>query len=141
MIVTPPSTEPSLITCVGEPLVVLTAERGPLELAETFARGPGGAELNVATTTASLGVPTAMLARVGAEGFGRYLVDHLVASGVDTSAIIVDPARQTGVYVKQRGAGSAHPHDLAAAESRWLYYRRDSAASALSVGDLANAAV
>jgi len=141
MTVTPPSTQPSLITCVGEPLVVLTAERGPLEFAETFARGPGGAELNVATTIASLGLPTALITRVGAEGFGRYIVDHLVASGVDVSAIIVDPDRQTGVYVKQRGAGSDHPHDLADTESRWLYYRRDSAASALSVGDLAAPAV
>jgi 2-dehydro-3-deoxygluconokinase len=135
--VTPPSTQPPLITCIGEPLVVLTAQRGPLELAETFTRGPGGAELNVATTIASLGLPTALIARVGSEGFGRYIFEHLVASGVDVSAIIIDPVRQTGLYVKQRGAGTDHPHDLSEAESGWLYYRRDSAASALSVGDLA----
>ncbi|MDT5069335.1 MAG: 2-dehydro-3-deoxygluconokinase [Mycobacterium sp.] len=133
---TPRSTQPPLITCIGEPLVVLTAQLGPLELAETFTRGPGGAELNVATTIASLGLPTALITRVGAEGFGRYIVDHLVASGVDVSAVIVDPARQTGLYVKQRGGGTGHPHDLADTESRWLYYRRDSAASALSVHDL-----
>jgi 2-dehydro-3-deoxygluconokinase len=126
-----------LITCVGEPLVVLAAKLGPLEFADTFSRGPGGAELNVATTIASLGLPTALITRVGAEGFGRYIVDHLVASGVDVSAVIVDPIRQTGLYVKQRGAGTDHPHDLADTESRWLYYRRDSAASALSVDDLA----
>lgn len=130
-----------LITCIGEPLVVLAAEQGPLEFAETFTRGPAGAELNVATTISSLGLPTALITRVGAEGFGRYIVDHLVASGVDVSAIIVDPARQTGLYVKQRGAGTDHPHDLGDTESRWLYYRRDSAASALSVDDLAEPAV
>jgi 2-dehydro-3-deoxygluconokinase len=128
---------PPLITCVGEPLVVLAAKQGPLEFADTFTRGPGGAELNVATTIASLGLPTALVTRVGAEGFGRYIVDHLVTSGVDVSAVIVDLVRQTGLYVKQRGGGTDHPHDLADTESRWLYYRRDSAASALSIDDLA----
>jgi 2-dehydro-3-deoxygluconokinase len=124
------------ITCVGEALIVLSAQRGPLETAESFVRGAAGAEVNVATTVAALGVSTSALTRVGDDGFGRYLTAHLAEAGVDTSAVIVDPERPTGLYIKQRGGGSTHPGDLPRGESRMLYYRRGSAGAALAVEDL-----
>jgi len=94
------------ITCVGEALIVLAAQRGPLETAESFVRGAAGAEVNVATTLAALGISTSIITRVGADGFGRYLSAHLAEAGVDISAVLADTARPTGLYVKQRGAGS-----------------------------------
>jgi 2-dehydro-3-deoxygluconokinase len=124
------------ITCVGEALIVLSAERGPLETAETFVRGAAGAEVNVATTLATLGISSSVITRVGDDGFGRYLTAHLAEAGVETSAVIVDPARPTGLYIKQRGSGSTHPHDLPIGESRMVYYRRGSAGAALAVEDL-----
>jgi 2-dehydro-3-deoxygluconokinase len=124
------------ITCVGEALIVLSAQRGPLETAESFVRGAAGAEVNVATTVAALGISTSLITRVGDDGFGRYLTAHLAEAGVDTSAVIVDPARPTGLYIKQRGGGSTASHDLPRGESRMLYYRRGSAGAALAVEDL-----
>jgi 2-dehydro-3-deoxygluconokinase len=129
------------ITCIGEALIVLSAERGALETATTFTRGAGGAEVNVATTLAALGMSTSVITRVGDDGFGRYLRAHLSAAGIDTAGIIVDPSRPTGLYVKERGGGTAHPDALPPAESRMLYYRRDSASSAFTVGDLSRPTV
>ncbi|RJO69275.1 sugar kinase [Nocardia panacis] len=122
---------------VGEGLAVLVAHPGPLEDSASFERAAGGAEANVATVLAQLGVETAWLSRVGADGFGRYLIDNLAARGVDVSAVTTDPARATALYIKERGGGSAHPTDLAAGQSRMLYYRTGSAASALAPADLA----
>ncbi|WP_235748211.1 sugar kinase [Nocardia coffeae] len=125
---------------VGEGLAVLVARPGPLEDSPAFERTAGGAEVNVATVLTQLGIGTAWISRVGRDGFGRYLIRHLNEHGVDTSAVHTDPARPTGLYVKERGGGSALPTDLAAGSSRMLYYRTGSAASALSPADLTAAA-
>ncbi|MEU8895649.1 sugar kinase [Nocardia sp. NPDC048505] len=125
---------------VGEGLAVLVARPGPLEESETFERTAGGAEANVATVLAQLGVEATWLSRVGDDGFGRYLTGHLAARGVDVSAVVTDPARPTAVYVKERGSGSGKATDLGASDSRMLYYRNGSAASALSTADLDAAA-
>ena len=130
---TPPSPH---ITCVGEALVVLSADRGPLENTESLVRGAAGAEVNVATTLAALGISTSVITRVGDDGFGRFLAAHLAEANVDTSAVIFDQARPTGLYIKERGGGSTHPRDLALGESRMVYYRRGSAGAAMSVEDL-----
>ncbi|WP_405497633.1 sugar kinase [Nocardia sp. NBC_00511] len=121
---------------VGEGLAVLIAAPGPLADSAVFDRGAGGAEANVAGVLTQLGVPTGWISRVGDDGFGRYLVGHLTARGIDTSAVTVDALRPTAVYVKERGSGSGRPDDLPASASRMLYYRTGSAASALSPADL-----
>ncbi len=128
--------QPRAVT-VGEGLAVLIAGAGPLEQSAQFDRGAGGAEANVAVVLAQLGVSAAWLSRVGDDGFGRYLVDDLSAQGVDVAAVAVDPTRPTGLYVKERGAGSGAANDLGADASRMHYYRTGSAASALSPADLA----
>ena len=132
---------PPHITCVGEALVVLSAQRGPLETVESFVRGAAGAEANVATILAALGMSTSVITRVGDDGFGRFLTAHLTEASVDTSAVIVDSTRPTALYIKERGSGSAHPHDLPLGESRALYYRRGSAGGALTPEDLRRAEV
>ncbi|MEU7767865.1 sugar kinase [Nocardia sp. NPDC049190] len=129
------SSRPRVVT-VGEGLAVLVAQPGPLEESETFDRTVGGAEANVATVLAQLGVDAAWLSRVGDDGFGRYLVHHLADRGVDVSAVGTDPRRPTAMYVKERGGGSGRPTDLGERVSRMLYYRTGSAASALSQADL-----
>lgn len=129
------------ITCIGEALIVLSAQRGPLETAVAYTRGVGGAEVNVATTLAALGMATSVITRVGDDGFGRHLAAHLAEAGIDTAAVIVDRDHPTGLYIKERGGGSAHPYDLPLAESRMLYYRRDSAGAAFTPDDLTHAAV
>ncbi|MFC4123444.1 sugar kinase [Nocardia rhizosphaerae] len=130
------SAAPRAVT-VGEGMAVLVAQPGPLEQSARFERGVGGAEANVAMVLSQLGVSASWLSRVGDDGFGRYLLTQLAAAGVDVGAVAIDPARPTGVYVKERGAGSDAPHDLPAHSSRMHYYRSGSAASALSPADLA----
>ncbi|OIV39100.1 sugar kinase [Mangrovactinospora gilvigrisea] len=114
--------------CVGETMAVLVPETpGPLEHSASFRRMFGGAESNVARGLAALGVPAAWLSRVGDDGFGRHITAELAAAGVDTSAVAIDEARPTGLYIKETAAGGA---------SRMHYYRSSSAASALSPADL-----
>lgn len=134
--ISPTAPRPRAVT-IGEGLAVLVARPGPLEDSETFERTAGGAEANVATVLAQLNIAAGWISRIGDDGFGRYLVEHLVERGVDVSAVVTDPLRPTGLYVKERGDGSGAAADLAAGESRMLYYRKGSAASALSPSDLA----
>ncbi|AUG77014.1 Putative 2-oxo-3-deoxy-gluconate kinase [Kitasatospora sp. MMS16-BH015] len=125
------ATAPAAV-CLGESMAMLIPEpAGPLELAEGFRHSYGGAESNTACTLAALGVPAAWVSRVGADGFGRRLVERIAAHGVDTSGVVADPARPTGLYVKETGSGADHPYDLGAGRSRLHYYRRGSAASAM----------
>lgn len=108
--------------CVGEAMAALVPDqRGPLEEVVTFHQSVGGAEYNVARGLVRLGVPAAWISRVGDDGFGRRIVSTLDADGVDTSAVTVDSARPTGLYVKEIG-----PHG-----SAMHHYRRGSAASTL----------
>lgn len=120
--------------------MVLVAEPGPLEDSVTFHRSAGGAEANVARVFRELDVDASWISRVGDDGFGRYLVGQLIEAGVDTSAVTIDGRRPTGMYVKQCGAGSGQPFDLARGDSAMTYFRNGSAASALSPADLEGAA-
>lgn len=124
------------VVCVGEGLVVLVAEPGALEDSASFSRSAGGAESNVARVLTQLDVSAAWVSRVGDDGFGRYILRQLDAAGVDVSGVTVDRSRSTGMYVKERGAGTGAAHDLALGESRMTYFRSGSAASALCAGDL-----
>jgi 2-dehydro-3-deoxygluconokinase len=114
--------------CIGETMAVLVPEQpGPLEESEVFRRGVGGAESNVACGLAALGVPTAWISRLGADGFGRLVTTQLAQRGVNISAVAIDPQRPTGLYVKEIA------HDRS---SKLHYYRSDSAASVLSPDSL-----
>ncbi|MDJ0396103.1 sugar kinase [Rhodococcus sp. G-MC3] len=127
----------SRVVCIGEGLAVLVAEPGPLEHSESFSRSAGGAEANVARVLVQLGVSASWISRVGDDGFGRYLVRQLDDAGVDVAAVAIDTARPTGMYVKARGAGTGVDGDLPLGESAMTYFRSGSAASALSVDDIA----
>ncbi len=128
--------------CVGESMVTLLPQRpGPLEDVELFRRGVGGAESNTAGALAALGVPTAWVSRVGADGFGRLLRAEIAARGVDVSGVEVDPQRPTGLYVKEIGGDTGSVHDLGSGRSALHYYRSASAASALEPATLALPAV
>lgn len=125
------------VVCVGESMITLLPEQpGPLEHAELFRRGFGGAESNAACALLALGVPAAWVSRVGADGFGRLLLDRIAGHGVDVSGVEVDPHRPTGLYVKEIGAATGSPNDLGPGRSKLHYYRSASAASALEPGTL-----
>jgi sugar/nucleoside kinase (ribokinase family) len=59
----------------------------------------GGSGAIVACGAARLGVRTAIAGVVGDDLFGRFMIDALGERGVDTSAVVVDPAQRTGLTV------------------------------------------
>jgi 2-dehydro-3-deoxygluconokinase len=137
----PTGTPAPWTVCIGESMAALLPDgSGPLETVGSFALSVGGAESNVACALSALGVPSAWVSRVGDDGFGRRLTAELAVRGVDTSGVVVDPFLPTGLYVKETG-GSEHPADLGTGRSRLHYYRRGSAASAMSPAMLDEPAV
>ncbi|SEF79590.1 2-dehydro-3-deoxygluconokinase [Actinacidiphila yanglinensis] len=120
------------VVCLGESMVTFVPSRpGPLAQVPSFHRAIGGAESNVACTLARAGHSTRWVSRVGADGFGDHLVDAIAAAGVDVSAVQRDPHRPTGVYFRtaaERATTLAGP----AGRAEVVYYRKGSAASALS---------
>jgi pseudouridine kinase len=75
----------------------------PAQIRQTF----GGAARNVAENLARLGQPATLLTAIGADEAGEALLAALVLAGVDVSAILRLPERQTGSYlaiVNSRGA-------------------------------------
>jgi 5-dehydro-2-deoxygluconokinase len=63
----------------------------PLSEVRTFTRFVGGFAGNVSTGLARLGVPTAIVSRVGADGHGEFVRSWLAAEGVDVRFLAVDP--------------------------------------------------
>jgi 2-dehydro-3-deoxygluconokinase len=90
-----------------------------------------GAESNVAAGLAHLGHATEWFGRVGDDPFGVRIGNWLTQSGIAMQEVIVDSARPTGVYFKQRGARLRDVY----------YYRSGSAASALSAADYNRVAI
>jgi len=64
-----------------------------------FAMVPGGSATNMACTLAALGAKVSLIARVGHDSFGDFLVQHVSRVGVDTTHILRDPDHRTGVTV------------------------------------------
>jgi 5-dehydro-2-deoxygluconokinase len=63
----------------------------PLKDVRTYTRFVGGFAGNVGTGLARLGVATAIVSRVGAEGHGDYVREWLAGEGLDTRFLAVDP--------------------------------------------------
>ncbi len=118
--------KPPPLLCLGETMVLLTADDGPLEENSHVGIHVGGAESNVASGLAHLGHDVEWFSRVGDDPFGRIIMDFLRARGVRLDTVVIDSARSTGIYLKNREADT----------SRVFYYRSGSAASAMSPADL-----
>ncbi|WP_153525841.1 sugar kinase [Streptomyces jumonjinensis] len=114
------------VICLGESMVTFLPSRpGRLADVPSFARAIGGAESNAACALAAAGHRVKWVSRVGADGFGDHLIEAIAAYGVDTSAVGRDPLRPTGVYFRTATDRAADAHEV-------VYYRRGSAASAMS---------
>lgn len=122
------TTSPSTVSTIGEAMVVLLPESQlPLAEAREYRTGVGGAEFNVASSLARLGIPTHWISRVGDDGFGDYVLQTARLDGVLVDAVERDPNRPTGLYIKETvvaADGDRRP--------RMHYYRSGSAASQLS---------
>ncbi|WP_431030956.1 sugar kinase [Plantibacter sp. RU18] len=131
---TSPSTV-STVSTIGEAMVVLLPESQlPVAEAREYRTGVGGAEFNVASSLARLGVPTHWISRLGDDGFGDYVLDTARHDGVLVDAVERDDTRPTGLYVKETVVaedGDRRP--------RMHYYRSGSAASVLGPATLHHA--
>ncbi len=121
----PPVLMPRVIT-LGETMALITpAYAEPLETAREVRLLVGGAESNVATHAAQLGVSAAWVSAVGADALGVRVREDVAGRGVDTRWVATDPDAPTGVYFKNPGHGV-------------LYYRRGSAAARMGPESVAD---
>lgn len=112
------------VLCLGESMALfLPDEPGPADTVRTWVRTVGGAESNVACHLAGLGVRVGWVSAVGDDALGRAVLAAVAEAGVDTSRVVVDPERPTGLYIKESGTVR--------------YYRAGSAASAMGPALLA----
>ena len=118
------------VVALGEPLVQFNAVTdGPLRHVTYFEKHATGSEANVCVALVRLGVSCGLITRLGADEFGLFIYNWLRGEGVDVSHIRFDPDRPTGIYFVQRNYPIPGVSDV-------LYYRKGSAASALSPDDI-----
>jgi len=116
------------VVTFGESMVVFNPNiNGPLRHVHTFTKSLGGAESNVATAIVKLNHSVGWFSKVSDDEFGRFVIDSVRAEGVDTSRVIVDKERSTGLLFKEHYQRS---------NPNVYYYRKNSAASTLSVDDI-----
>jgi ribokinase len=103
---------------------------GETILGEDFRIGPGGKGSNQTIAAARAGGKVALITRVGKDAFGEIARKTWAADGVDTSAVIEDPASPTGaafifvstetgnnaIIVVSGAAGKLSPEDVRASE-------------------------
>jgi len=90
---------PVEVLTVGRVGVDLYPQQSGVPLAEvtSFARSLGGTATNVAVGAARLGRRSAVLTKVGSDGFGDYVRTAMVGFGVDASYVRTSPDLQTPV--------------------------------------------
>lgn len=98
-----------------------------LEDVSSFSKYLGGSSGNIAYGTARLGLKSAMLTRVGNEQMGRFVTQELQRVGCDTSNIVVDEKRLTGLVLLALKDQDTFP---------LLFYRHDCADMALCKNDI-----
>src|SRR5262249_31012651 len=74
---------------VGKPIDRLP-ERGKLALVERMELHSGGCAANTGIGLAKLGVDTAILGKVGDDGFGDFLVRRFETFGIDVGGVVRD---------------------------------------------------
>ncbi|MEV7632871.1 sugar kinase [Microbacterium sp. NPDC089318] len=120
-----PDTAPPRLIAIGETMALIAPARPePLATTQDVRLLIGGAESNVAIHAAQLGIPSAWVSAVGDDALGVRVRDEVASHGVDVDWVTIDPAAPTGVYFKDPGRGV-------------LYYRRGSAASAMTPDTIA----
>jgi 2-dehydro-3-deoxygluconokinase len=116
------------VVTFGESMVVFNPNTsGPLRHIHTFTKSLGGAESNVATAIAKLNHSVGWFSKVSNDEFGRFVIDAIRAEGVDTSRVIIDNERSTGLLFKEHYQRS---------NPNVYYYRKNSAASSISPEDI-----
>jgi len=116
------------VITIGEAMAMFVAtQTGDLEEMEQFIKRVAGAELNVATGLARLGLKVGWVSRVGNDSFGRFVLNSLKKEGIDGHGVSVDKHHATGFQLKSKVENGTDPIVE--------YFRKGSAASHLGVED------
>ena len=116
------------VITIGEAMAMFVArEPGELSGVEHFFKRIAGAELNVATGLARLGMKVSWVSRVGDDSFGHFVLDSLKKEGIDASGVTLDGRYPTGFQLKSKVENGTDP--------TVEYFRKGSAASHLSKED------
>ncbi|MBI3718900.1 MAG: carbohydrate kinase [Sphingobacteriales bacterium] len=80
------------ILCIGEALIdmICTDKGKSLSEGQNFLKKPGGAPTNVAAAIAALGGEVELAAKVGADPFGKHLIDVMQSFNVSTKWVLQD---------------------------------------------------
>ncbi len=79
---------------VGKPVDKIP-ERGKLELVDRMELHTGGNAANTGISLAKIGIDTAVIGKVGDDGFGDFMVSRLAKNGIDTSRVVRDKENAT----------------------------------------------
>lgn len=79
---------------VGKPVESLP-ERGKLLLVDTMELHTGGCAASTGIGLAKIGIKTAVIGKVGADGFGDFMVSRLEQNGIDTRGVVRDRKNAT----------------------------------------------
>ena len=77
------------VTAIGELLIDFTPAGTNENGIVLFARNPGGAPANVLAANSRLGGKTAFIGKVGTDGFGQFLKDTLINTGIDVDGLVI----------------------------------------------------
>lgn len=117
--------KPPTVIAAGEVMVELAGPK-PLARVETIKRSNSGDVLNVAVALGRLGLPCAILTKVGDDPFGDYLLEDWAGLGVD-QRYVTRGGGPTGLYVAEHAADASY--------QIW-YWRKGSAASTIAPADV-----
>lgn len=116
------------VITIGEAMAMFVATKtGELSAVDHFIKRVAGAELNVATGLARLGLKVGWVSRVGNDSFGQFVLDSLKKEGIETAGVTLDDRYPTGFQLKSKVTDGTDPIVE--------YFRKGSAASHLSVED------
>lgn len=79
---------------VGKPVDVLP-DRGKLMLVDRMELHGGGCANSTGIGLSRLGIKTAVIGKVGRDGFGDFMVDNLTRNGVDCAGVVRDDSAAT----------------------------------------------
>ncbi len=118
------------VVSMGEPLLEFNAQgAGPLRAIRSYEVGWGGDTSNFLIAARRLGASAGYVCRLGDDEFGEILLDLWLRERIDVRHVIREQGAQTGIYfISRRGA-----------DHSFTYYRKDSAASHLTVEDVPEA--
>lgn len=108
------------VVCMGELLIDFVSTQNGCSLiqAPSFKKAPGGAPANVAVGLSMLGIASAFIGMVGADDFGRFLVNTLKAKGVNVNGLCFSEVARTALaFVSLTASG----------ERDFMFYRHPSA--------------